>query len=155
MMWLIVNFAFFFFPPLFLVYLLAPSFLPSLQSHSVSHAPPAPHPTLPLLSSVAVAKTGRCAAITLIGCDFFIYMTSAQRSWEPTACSLLPSCSSAGQALPEVLQIWEGEPWGAGVGDNGVWAGWWLGWDVGLVLSSLVLPTCDSGWFWFRSRGEP
>lgn len=48
-------------------------------------------PLMPLLSSVAVLKTGRCAAITLIGCDFFIYMTSAQQSWEPTACFLHPS----------------------------------------------------------------
>lgn len=56
------------------------------------YLPPSLSP-MPLLSSVAVAKTGRCAAITLIGCDFFIYMTSALQSWEPTACSLHPTAA--------------------------------------------------------------
>lgn len=68
------------------------SLLPFISLHSSPSLPPSLSP-MPLLSSVAVAKTGRCAAITLIGCDFFIYMTSTLQSWEPTACSLHPAAA--------------------------------------------------------------
>lgn len=64
--------------------------LPSHISISVSRPSHASLP-MPLLSSAAATKTGRCAAITLIDCDFFIYMTSARQSWEPTACFLHPA----------------------------------------------------------------
>lgn len=75
----------------------------SLPPRSCAHLPPDPFPLSascpsraspspkPLLGSAAAAKTRRCAAITLIDCDFFIYMTSARRSWEPTACSPRPA----------------------------------------------------------------
>lgn len=64
-------------------------YLPSLTA-STSMTPRFSHDPL-LSSSVAVEKTGRCTAITLIGCDFFIYMTSARQSWEPTVCFLHPA----------------------------------------------------------------
>ncbi len=59
-----------------------------------------------LLSWTHRAKTRRCGAIILIGCDFFIYMTSACTSWETAVCfsvRRVPSVSVGHWAL-EVLR---------------------------------------------------
>lgn len=92
---------------------LPPDLFP-LSASRPSRASPSPRP---LLGSAAAAKTRRCAAITLIDCDFFIYMTSARRSWEPTACSPLPAPRlwSARDSAP--VSFWGGE------GRSGGWGG--------------------------------
>lgn len=76
-----------------------PSHIVVLRNPSFPPCLPPTVPLMPLFSSVVVVKTGRCVAITLIGCDFFIYMTSAQRSWEPTACFLHPSAALVSPGL--------------------------------------------------------
>ena len=110
---------------------------PSLPPSSLSFSLSLSLPPMPLLGSAAVAKTGRCVAITLIGCDFFIYMTSARRSWEPTACSLHPVAAlvSLGPWSCEFEEGWRET--------KGVWN--WM------VLRSLEVP---HPWEWVALEGS-